>query len=204
MFALWPGDQLNFSIFIKPTFGFAGQRAASEAGHIANTNVRGKPHWTMRLLFIALTFLVSGQVWSQPTDNYVRTIEKLRSKDKLTTKSSVDKTFVGSVTGYYDKDSIVLISSLSDAEAAGTETLYFIKDGILKKAFVMEENMNAKEEKTEVLKVAKQKCEGQRDYDPEKECCCCKVVQGQAQLKCEIKGRPQGVACAHATACGSF
>ena len=39
MFALWPGDQLNFSIFIKPTFGFAGQPAASEAGHIANTNV---------------------------------------------------------------------------------------------------------------------------------------------------------------------
>ncbi|MBX2956288.1 MAG: hypothetical protein KF846_09035 [Cyclobacteriaceae bacterium] len=39
MFALWPGDRLNFSIFIKPTFGFAGQRAASEAGHIANTNV---------------------------------------------------------------------------------------------------------------------------------------------------------------------
>jgi hypothetical protein len=42
MFALWPGDRLNFSIFIKPTFGFVGQRAASEAGHIANTNVSGK------------------------------------------------------------------------------------------------------------------------------------------------------------------
>ncbi|MFM7856666.1 MAG: hypothetical protein ACKO96_33265 [Flammeovirgaceae bacterium] len=41
MFALWPGDQLNFSIFIKPTFGFVGQRTASEAGHIANTNVGG-------------------------------------------------------------------------------------------------------------------------------------------------------------------
>jgi len=41
MFALWPGDQLNFSNFIKPTFGFVGQRAASEAGHIANTNVGG-------------------------------------------------------------------------------------------------------------------------------------------------------------------
>ena len=41
MFALWPGDRLNFSIFIKPTFGFAGQHAASEAGHIANTNVVG-------------------------------------------------------------------------------------------------------------------------------------------------------------------
>ena len=41
MFALWPGDQLNFSIFKPTTFGFAGQRAASEAGHIANTNVVG-------------------------------------------------------------------------------------------------------------------------------------------------------------------
>jgi hypothetical protein len=100
----------------------------------------------MRLLFIALTFLVSGQVWSQPTDNYVRTIEKLRSKGKLTTKSSVDKTFVGSVTGYYDKDSIVLISSLTDAEAAGTETLYFIKDGILKKVFVMEATFDSNNE----------------------------------------------------------
>jgi hypothetical protein len=39
MFALWPGDQFNFSIFIKTTFVFAGQPAASEAGHIANTNV---------------------------------------------------------------------------------------------------------------------------------------------------------------------
>ena len=39
MFALWPGDQLYFSIFKPTTFGFAGQPAASEAGHIANTNV---------------------------------------------------------------------------------------------------------------------------------------------------------------------
>ena len=41
MFALWPGDQLYFSIFKPTTFGFAGQPAASEAGHIANTNVVG-------------------------------------------------------------------------------------------------------------------------------------------------------------------
>lgn len=39
MFALWPGDRLIFSIFIKTTFGFAGEPAASGAGHIANTNV---------------------------------------------------------------------------------------------------------------------------------------------------------------------
>jgi antitoxin component YwqK of YwqJK toxin-antitoxin module len=91
----------------------------------------------MKRLLIALTFLVSGQVYSQPTDSYIKTIEKLRSKGTLTTKSSIDKTFVGSVTGYYDKDSIVLINSLTDAEAAGTETLYFIKDGTLKKVYVM-------------------------------------------------------------------
>ena len=28
MFALWPGDELNFSIFIKPTFGFPAKRGA--------------------------------------------------------------------------------------------------------------------------------------------------------------------------------
>ena len=111
-----------------------------------NLKVRGKPHWTMIRLLIALTFLVSGQGWSQSTDNYVKTIEKLRSKGKLTTKSSIDKTFVGSVTGYYDKDSIVLISSLTDAEAAGTETLYFIKDGTLKKVFVMAATFDSNDE----------------------------------------------------------
>ena len=39
MFALWPGDWLNFSTFKPPTFGYGVQTAASEAGHIANTNV---------------------------------------------------------------------------------------------------------------------------------------------------------------------
>jgi hypothetical protein len=100
----------------------------------------------MRRLLIALAFLVSGQVYSQPTDSYIKTIEKLRSKGKMTTKSSIDKTFVGSVTGYYDKDSIVLINSLTDAEAAGTETLYFIKDGTLKKVYVMSATFDSNDE----------------------------------------------------------
>ena len=39
MFALWPGDWLNLSTYKPPTFGYGGQTAASEAGHIANTNV---------------------------------------------------------------------------------------------------------------------------------------------------------------------
>jgi hypothetical protein len=53
---------------------------------------------------------------------------------------------VGSVTGYYDKDSIVLINSLTDAEAAGTETLYFIKDGTLKKVYVMAATFDSNDE----------------------------------------------------------
>lgn len=43
MYALWPGDRLNFGIFNPTTFGFVEQRAVSEAGHIANTNVSGHP-----------------------------------------------------------------------------------------------------------------------------------------------------------------
>jgi hypothetical protein len=91
----------------------------------------------MRVLLIALTILAFGHVWSQTPDDYVKTIEKLRSKGELTTKSSNVKTFVGSLTGYYANDSLVLINSLTDAEAAGTETLYFIKHGVLKKVFIM-------------------------------------------------------------------
>lgn len=43
MFAQWPGDRLNFSIFKPLKFRFAGQRAASEAGHITNTHVSCNP-----------------------------------------------------------------------------------------------------------------------------------------------------------------
>jgi hypothetical protein len=100
----------------------------------------------MRLLFIALTFLTFGRVLSQTPDDYARTIEKLRSKGRLTTKSSTDKTFVGSVTRYYDNDSIVLINSLTDAEAAGTETLYFVKEGVLEKVFIMAVTFDSSDE----------------------------------------------------------
>lgn len=100
----------------------------------------------MRLLFIVLTFLSLGQLWSQTPDHYVKAIEKLRSKGKLTTKSSTDETFVGSVTGYYHDGSLVLISSLTDAETAGTETLYFVKNGVLKKVFIMAATFDSNDE----------------------------------------------------------
>jgi len=90
-----------------------------------------------KLLFTFLVLFAAGQLWSQSVDDYVNATEKLRRNGVLTQKSSVDKTFAGAVTAYYEHDSLVVISSLTDAEAAGTETLYFFKDGILVKAFIM-------------------------------------------------------------------
>jgi antitoxin component YwqK of YwqJK toxin-antitoxin module len=91
----------------------------------------------MKFLLTAMILFAFGQVACQRTDNYVATVDKLRNQGKLTAKAYPDKTFVGSVTGYYNKGSLVLINSLTDAEAAGTETLYYIKDGVLKKIFIL-------------------------------------------------------------------
>lgn len=100
----------------------------------------------MKYLLIVCSLLISTLAWCQPTDKYVKSIEKLRSNGKLTTKSSVDKTFVGSVTSYFYKDSLVLISSMTDAEFAGTETQYFIKDGTLMKVFIMNASITSSDE----------------------------------------------------------
>jgi hypothetical protein len=64
------------------------------------------------------------------------------------TKASTDKTFVGSVTAYYDKDSLVLINTLTDAEAGGTETLYFLSEGVLMKVFIMSTTFDSSDEWT--------------------------------------------------------
>ena len=122
----------------------------------------------MRLLLSVLTVLTFGQSWSQSADDYVKTIEKLRHEGKLTAKVSPDKTFAGSVTAYYDKDSLVLINSLTDAETAGTEILYFLKDGFLTKAFIMDATFNANEEWAEYYSSHKSfdkcyECHGKRN-----------------------------------------
>lgn len=93
----------------------------------------------MRLLLIITTLFLSTRVYSQnkAIDHWVKTVDTLRKDGKLTTRAYPDKTFVGAFAGYYDKDSLVLINSLTDAEAAGTETLYYIKDGALQKVFIL-------------------------------------------------------------------
>lgn len=102
----------------------------------------------MRLLVIALAlgFIACGPKVLQQKDGYAEKIEKLRSAGKLTTKTSTNKTFVGSVTAYYDNGSLVLINSLADAEAAGTETFYYIKDGDLKNVLIIAATFDSADE----------------------------------------------------------
>lgn len=93
----------------------------------------------MRLLLISTAIFLTTQVYSQnkTIDQWVKTVDALRKSGKLTVRVHPDKTFVGALAGYYDNDSLVLINSLTDAEAAGVETLYYIKDGALQKVLIM-------------------------------------------------------------------
>jgi hypothetical protein len=101
----------------------------------------------MRLLFSLLLLFFLQQARAQGRgDDFVRRIERLRHENKLITKTYPDKTSVGSLTGYYDKGALVLINSLTDAEAAGTETLYYIRNGALSKVFIMAAQFNSHEE----------------------------------------------------------
>lgn len=101
----------------------------------------------MRLLFPILFLFFLQQAWSQDGgDDFVRTTERLRHDGSLTTKTYPGKTFAGSLTGYYHNGTLVLINTLTDAEAAGTETLYFIRDGALSKVFIMAAQFEAHEE----------------------------------------------------------
>jgi hypothetical protein len=102
----------------------------------------------MKILITILALFLSAQARSQnnDVDDFVRTVTKLRKDKKLTAKIHPDKTFVGSLTGYYDKDSLVLINTLTDAEAAGTETLYFIQNGLVKRVYTIAAQFDSNEE----------------------------------------------------------
>lgn len=101
----------------------------------------------MRLILIILASFVLRVTYSQSKDNnYVDKIEKLRGENKLTVKTYPEKTFVGSLSGYYYNDALVLINSLTDAEAAGTETLYYIEHGVLRKVFAMAATFDSNKE----------------------------------------------------------
>ncbi|HEY0652963.1 MAG TPA: hypothetical protein VGD65_07540 [Chryseosolibacter sp.] len=93
----------------------------------------------MRLFLSIVAVSFFGQAYSQDKDidNFVRKVENLRREAKLTVKVYPDKAFEGSVTGYYVKDSLVLIATLTDAETGGRETLYYIREGQLRKVYIM-------------------------------------------------------------------
>lgn len=101
----------------------------------------------MRILISILLVFFLQQTWAQDKDDdFVRKVERLRRGNNLTVKTYPGKTFVGSLTGYYDKGKLVLINSLTDAEAAGTETLYYIRNGALSKVFIMAAQFDSNEE----------------------------------------------------------
>jgi hypothetical protein len=101
----------------------------------------------MRLLFSILFLFFLQRAWSQDSgDGFVRTIEGLRRDDSLNAKTYPGNTFAGLLTGCHDTGTLVLINTLTDAEAAGTETLYYIRDGALSKVFMMAARFEAHEE----------------------------------------------------------
>jgi len=87
-------------------------------------------------LFVVLVMCSCPQVFSQQNDGFVSRVEKLRKANALTVKEYDGKTYVGSLTGYYEGGSLVLINSLTDAEFGGTETLYYINDSSLHSVYV--------------------------------------------------------------------
>ncbi len=73
------GDKLNFNIFIKPTFGFVGQHAASEAGHITNAKVSSSPQQNednhlSRTNNTDSFWLYSKDWWERDSDNGLRSL----------------------------------------------------------------------------------------------------------------------------------
>ena len=133
MFALWPGDWLNFSTFKPPTFGYGGQTAASEAGHIANTNVAGNFIWTMETPKIFISYS-----WTTPSheDWVISLAERLVSDgvdvviDKWDLKEGHDKyTFMETMVKSTEIVKVLIILDKKYTEKAnnrsggvGTET----------------------------------------------------------------------------------
>jgi hypothetical protein len=121
-----------------------------DIGAISNRRHFGKPaapvrhplgasRLDMKTTLILIFFFYLGHFFGQDSSSAIWTkrVDSLRQKNKLTVKQYPDKTFVGSLTGYYFSDSLVFINTLTDAEEAGTETQYYVKNGSLVKVYIM-------------------------------------------------------------------
>ena len=94
MFALCPGNQLIFSIFKPTTFGFVGQRAASEAGHIANTNVvrnvfMDRLFFLIILALFSLDTFASKDPWDKDQSKWTPLMKLAHSSDTLKIKELI-------------------------------------------------------------------------------------------------------------------
>jgi len=129
------------------TIGLTAFRARQDYlwdGHSINNIMRAlKP---VLLFTILIVCFCQPAFTQQQKEDFVGRIERLRKENKLTVKAYPDKTFVGSVAGYYDNGSLVLINSLTDAEFGGTETCYYIKGGALHSVFVSTASFHSSDE----------------------------------------------------------
>jgi hypothetical protein len=85
--------------------------------------------------FLFQTGLVNGQ--DKAIDNWVKWVDSLRSVNKLVQKQFPYKSFSGSLVGYYLGESLLMINTVVYEKKSGTETEYYVKNGILQKALIM-------------------------------------------------------------------
>jgi hypothetical protein len=146
----------------------------------------------MKTLLTVLLILSFGELWSQSADAYVKSIDKLRRKGKLTFKSSTDKTIVGSLTAYYYNGSLVLLSSLTDAETAGTETLYYLRGEELVKVYMMAAQLRSHEDWKRYAGRHK-KMQACRSCHRESDCTVTEVTVASDEIAMLERGKSQAV-----------
>ena len=109
----------------------------------------------MRQIFTFIIIFSLAQVYAQDNPfiaKQTRVIDSLYNKNLLKKKEYDGRTFVGSLSGYYFKDTLVYVNTLTDGEYGGVETKYYCKDTILMKVKSMSTQFADPNEWTEYYK----------------------------------------------------
>ncbi len=109
----------------------------------------------MRQIFTFIIIFSLAQVYAQDNPfiaKQTRVIDSLYNKNLLKKKEYDGRTFVGSLSGYYFKDTLVYVNTLTDGEYGGVETKYYCKDTTLMKVKSMSTQFADPNEWTEYYK----------------------------------------------------
>ena len=127
MFALWPGDWLNFSTFKQATFGYGGQTAASEAGHIANTNV-GRNYFMTKILLLIFVLTYNTASGQYPFDKFAKPDFKLYNDWKAYDKTDKMHETITVPNFYQDSSSLTIQFTLDKSKAKNQNVIRIYKD----------------------------------------------------------------------------